>query len=109
MACNISTYRQEDENARIAAVWVIIVIVIYLIFRGMVFGGANEVAIRAVEAFGFSSVAVTQRAWFGVSMRGCAFGDGVRYTTYATNPAGKRVMLYVCSGAVWKDSTIRVP
>ncbi|KKP80380.1 MAG: hypothetical protein A2271_04865 [Candidatus Moranbacteria bacterium RIFOXYA12_FULL_35_19] len=67
----------------------------------------KNVAIRAVETQGFSNIKVIDHAWFAVGLRGCSSKDAARFTVKATNPAGKEVECYVCSGWLFKGATIR--
>jgi|SRR3989344_8153924 len=84
---------------------------LYFIFAS-VFGGLfidQEVAIRALETQGFSDIRIVDRDWFAVSRKGGAFDDSVRFVAIATNPAGKRVEVYVFAGWPYKGATIRTP
>ena len=69
---------------------------------------SEDVAIRTLEASGFSNIQITDHAWFKVGWRGCSDSDKARFTATATNPAGQRVEVYVCTGAFLKGGTIRV-
>ena len=66
-------------------------------------------AVRALETQGFSEIAITDRSWLFVGMRGGDKSDCVRFTATATNPAGKMVQVYVFSGWLFKGATIRTP
>lgn len=85
----------------------IIVILMILIPSGLLVKESK--AVRALETQGFSEITITDRAWFMVSMRGGDKSDCVRFTATATNPAGKRVRVYVFSGWLFKGATIRTP
>jgi hypothetical protein len=66
-------------------------------------------AVKALETQGFSDVKITSKAWFMVRLRGGDKSDTVRFTANATNPAGKKVTVYVFSGWLFKGATIRTP
>lgn len=88
----------------------IVSIVAALLLKG--FPGAfvkNEKAIRALEANGFFKIEIIDHSWFLVGYRGCDKSDVARFTAKATNPAGKEVQLYVCTGWIFKGATIRTP
>lgn len=82
----------------------------FLIFIS-VFSGAFLVdeskAVRALETQGYTNVEITSRDWFAVSVRGCAKEDVVKFNAEVTNPAGKRVKLFVCVGWPFKGATVR--
>lgn len=67
----------------------------------------ESVAREALENQGFTKVTVTERIWFFPSLRGCGSGDAARFNATATNPIGKPVQVYVCSGWLFKGSTVR--
>ncbi len=77
---------------------------------GSVFRGAfvdESVAVSALETQGYSDIRIMERHWFLVGLRGCDGDDAAQFATEATNPAGKRVQLYVCAGWPFKGATIR--
>ncbi|AHX12914.1 hypothetical protein CH75_06295 [Dyella jiangningensis] len=57
---------------------------------------------RALSAQGFSDVEVTGHAWFA-----CGKDDFYATSFTATNSQGKRVSGAVCSGFMFKNSTVR--
>lgn len=86
----------------------ILVILVWFVasyFCGQAVG--EDVAVRALETQGYSNIQIMEQAWFAVGLRGCDESDAVRFTAVATNPVGKQVKLYVCSGVVLKGATIR--
>lgn len=71
-------------------------------------GGPSDAdAQGAVRAFGFSDPVVKERTIWS-SLAGCGRGDSVAFDMRATNPAGQRVAVLVCCGAVMKSCTVRV-
>ncbi len=68
----------------------------------------NDVAIRSMEAQGYSNIKVIDKSWFAVGFQGCDSSDAAQFTVQATNPAGKPTVVYVCTGAFFKGGTIRV-
>lgn len=67
----------------------------------------KSVAERALETQGYSNVKIIDHSWFAVGLRGCDEKDAARFTATATNPAGREVQLYVCTGWLFKGATIR--
>ena len=82
-----------------------IVIVAITMCRGVLVDESK--AVRALEAQGFSDIEITDKAWFIVGLRGCSEHDAVKFMATATNPVGKKVEVYVCSGWIFKGATIR--
>lgn len=69
---------------------------------------ADEATARnALETQGYSNITITNHAWFAVGLRGCAEKDAARFDATATNPAGRAVKVYVCTGFPFKGATIR--
>lgn len=62
---------------------------------------------RALETQGYSDISITGRDWLFYGFTGCDKNDAVRFTAEATNPAGKKVEIYVCAGWPMKGATIR--
>jgi len=87
------------------------IVVIILIFLSVGRGAFADqgVAVRALEAQGYSNIQIVDKAIFLVGMRGCDEKDAARFTAKATNPAGKPAEVYVCTGMIFKGGTIRVP
>ncbi len=67
----------------------------------------EEKAINALDTAGYSDITITSHHWFAVGLLGCSHGDASKFDAIATNPAGKQVELYVCTGFWFKGSTIR--
>ena len=87
----------------------IIVLLVFLLLamRGLF---ANQgVAVRALDAQGFTGIHIVDHSWFLVGLRGCDGKDAARFTARATNASGKSVEVYVCTGVLFKGGTIRVP
>jgi hypothetical protein len=100
---------QNDERGFMEyefIVGIVAIIIFFLaIFRGTMVD--EKVAYQAAEIQGYSNVEVVDHAWFFVGLRGCSSHDAARFTVKATNPAGKDVEYYVCSGWIFKGATIR--
>ena len=84
-----------------------------LIFLLMILSGIRgifvdqKIAVDTLEKQGFSDVKITEKDWFMVGLRGCDGGDAAKFVAEATNPIGKKVEIYVCSGWPFKGATIR--
>lgn len=105
----MSKYGSTAGQKVIFYVILILVFLLFLIGKGIFAIATNEdVAVRALEAQGYSNIQIVDRAWFEVGFRGCGFGDSVRFTAKVTNPAGKPAEVYVCTGVIFKGGTIRV-
>lgn len=66
----------------------------------------EQQAVRALETQGYSDVKITDHHWIFVTVQGCG-ADAAKFDAVATNPAGKKVNVYVCVGWPFKGSTIR--
>lgn len=100
-------YGERDSSG---ALVLQILFVLTLIFLGE-FGGlfaSPQVAVRTLEAQGYSNVQIVDHSWFAMGFRGCDSHDSARFTAIATNPAGKPSQVYVCTGFFFKGGTIRV-
>jgi hypothetical protein len=92
--------------------WNVIFVILFLVglfiglFRGIL--ASEDVAVRALEAQGYSNIQIVDHAWFAVGFRGCGESDAARFTARATNPAGNSTEVYVCTGVFFKGGTIRV-
>ena len=92
--------------------WLVVLAIIFILVAVCVPTGMwvpESKAVAALQTQGFSGITVTDRAVWLVSMRGGNKSDAVRFTAQATNPAGKRVTVYVFSGWLFKGATIRTP
>lgn len=96
------------KDAILFVLCVILAIAISFISVGRGAFASQNVAIRALEAQGFSNIQIVDHAWFAVGFRGCDKNDAARFTAKATNPAGKPTQVYVCTGVFFKGGTIRV-
>ncbi len=67
----------------------------------------DQKAITAAETNGFTNVKVLEHDWLLVQFRGCDRSDVARFTISATNPANQQVQFYICSGWLFKGTTIR--
>lgn len=67
----------------------------------------NDRAIKSLETQGFSDITITDKSTYFLSLKGCGSGDSAKFDVIATNPAGKKVKLYVCTAWLFKGSTIR--
>ncbi len=86
---------------------IVVMLIVALIFESFGMLVSKDRAVKALTDQGFSNITVTKRAWFLVGMRGCSGSDAVRFTAKATNPAGKNVEIYVCTGLLFKGATMR--
>lgn len=66
----------------------------------------QERAVTALTDQGFTDVQITGKSWFLVGLKGCDSGDALVFYATATNPAGQKVDMMVCSGII-KGATIR--
>lgn len=87
----------------------VVVLVLLLVLAPTGLMVPDSKAVRALETQGFSDIKITERAWYFIGMRGGDKSDSVRFTATATNPAGKKVQVYVFSGWLFKGATIRTP
>ena len=87
----------------------IVILFVVLVIGGICRGILVEesVAVRALEIQGYTDIEIVDHAWCFVGFRGCDRNDAARITATATNPVGRRVEVYVCSGWLFKGSTIR--
>lgn len=87
----------------------IIVVVFVMLLSGLFRGWLVDpgVAVRALETQGYSNVRIADHSWFAVGLRGCDKNDAAKFTATATNPAGRRVELFVCTGWLFKGATVR--
>lgn len=88
----------------------ILVLVVAAAFLGVGRGvfASEDLAVRTLEAQGYSDIKITDHDWFFVGLRGCDEKDAARFTAEVTNPAGKPANVYVCTGAFFKGGTVRV-
>ncbi len=70
---------------------------------GIIFGCSNKKdAVKALYNAGYTKITPGGYSWFS-----CGEGDFYSTKFTATNPAGKRASGTVCSGLLFKGSTIR--
>lgn len=86
-----------------------ILFLIYLFTWGQGIMVSKTSAIKALENDGFSNITILKKQWHFINIRGGSDGDDVRFTAEATNPAGKKVTVYVFSGWPWKAASIKSP
>jgi len=67
----------------------------------------KDVAIRALEKQGYSNIEIINHQYFWVGWKGCDSKDAAKFTAHVTNPAGKQVEVFVCTGWILKGATIR--
>lgn len=67
----------------------------------------ESVAIKALQKQGFTDINITGKEWLFVGFRGCSEDDSVKFTAIAKNPRNETVEVYVCSGWLFKGSTVR--
>lgn len=70
---------------------------------------SEDTAIKALETQGFSNITIESHDWLAIGWRGGSKDDVARFTAHATNPAGKRVEVYVYAGWPFKGATVRSP
>lgn len=86
------------------------VMFVFLVMFGCCSRGCHvdeSVAHETLEKAGFTNVEVTEHNWFFISWQGCSNSDAARFVAMADNPKGNRVEVYVCSGWLFKNATIR--
>ena len=99
----------EEAHSRLKGCLVILVILAIFIAALWPTGiyVDDRVAVKALTDLGFSDIVVLEKdVWF-VAMKGGSESDAARFTCEATNPAGKRVTIYVFSGWLFKGATVR--
>lgn len=101
-------YSSYDDSGWKLAISVILILVVFFVVLGRGIFASKDVAIRALEAQGYSNIAIVDHAWLAVGLRGCDEKDAARFTAKVTNPAGKSAEVYVCTGVIFKGGTIRV-
>ena len=87
--------------------FLVLIIAVFFIWFGMGIFANQNVAVRTLEAQGYSNIQIVDHAWFVVGLRGCDEKDAARFTAKVTNPAGKPAEVYVCTGVIFKGGTIR--
>lgn len=108
------SYHRYDYNSRnrketvmtVALIAFMVILIVSSMARGVF--AKEAVAIRTLQAQGFSNIKIVDHAWFFIGLRGCDGHDAARFTAKATNPAGIQTQVYVCTGAFFKGGTIRV-
>jgi hypothetical protein len=95
-------------GGRSVILYAVLVLVIFFVVVGRGIFASQDVAVRALEAQGYSDIQIVDHAWFAVGLRGCDDKDAARFTAKVTNPAGKSAELYVCTGVIFKGGTVRV-
>ena len=90
-----------------ATVMILFIAVLVFAFSRGAFVG-ESIAIRTLETQGYSNIKIVDHIWFLIGVRGCDGGDAARFTAKATNPVGKPVEVFVCTGLFFKGGTIRV-
>ena len=68
---------------------------------------SDDQAVQALNDAGYSEVSCTESHWIAPQLFGCSKDDGTAFECAATNSAGKRTQLTVCSSLLFKGSTIR--
>ncbi|MDO8492156.1 MAG: hypothetical protein Q7S34_00755 [bacterium] len=87
----------------------IVVFMFFVLFLSTLPGKwvSQDIAIRALEKQGYTNVQITEHNWFLVGFSGCDDSDVARFKARATNPVGKKVEVFVCTGWLFKGATIR--
>jgi hypothetical protein len=91
--------------------WAILVVALPLVIGvALMFRGgcvSPDTAVAALKNQGFTDIVITDHAGAFVGFLGCGNDDAARFTAQATNPAGKRVKIFVCVGWPFKGATLR--
>lgn len=96
----------RTEKLHIGSILFVIAVLFLVGSRGCMVSA--DVAIRAVEASGFSDPKVVARHDVFPSLSGCANDDAAGFDVQARNAQGQPVLLLVCSGLLVKAATVRV-
>lgn len=102
--------RSERGSANAGFRLIVNLAIVLLILIGVQFRGSlvdKDVAIRALEKQGYSNIEIINHQYFAVGWKGCDSKDAAKFTARVTNPAGKRVEVFVCTGWLFKGATIR--
>jgi len=99
--------RYDSNYGPVVVLYVILVLAALFIGVGRGAFANQDVAVRTLEAQGYSNIQIVDKAWFAVGFRGCDEKDAARFTAKVTNPAGKPAEVYVCTGVIFKGGTIR--
>lgn len=83
----------------------IIAVIFFSAFRGTLV--SEQRAIRALEKRGYSDIKITDKSVLLVHWRGCGTTDAVKFDAVAKNPRGTLTDVYVCSGWLFKGTTVR--
>lgn len=76
--------------------FVLLLIVLFGLFGGKF--ANQEIAERALEKQGFSNIQIISHQWAFVKWHGCSYNDVAKFKAKATNTAGKKVEVSVCTG-----------
>lgn len=99
--------RYGSNNGSGGILYIIFFLVVILLIFGRGIFVNQDVAVRTLEAQGYSNIQIVDKAWFMVGFRGCDDRDAARFTAKVTNPAGKPAKVYVCTGVIFKGGTVR--
>jgi hypothetical protein len=97
---------KKDKTSCLASLLALVVLVITSV-RGYLV--ADEVALHAATASGYTDAVVTNRHNIWPGLFGCDGKDAAGFTVTATNSQKQRVELLVCSGLFFKAATVRIP
>jgi len=98
------------SNSGLIEAAMMVVLVVLVIFSTFLPGLLvdQRVAVDAMGSAGYTNVQVVSRWTFLVGIAGCSGEDSVKFDVIATGPNGKQIKnAYVCSGFLFKGSTIR--
>lgn len=84
---------------------IFLILAIFLVSAGSFVD--ESVAVDALQKQGFADINITKKEWLFVGLRGCSEDDSVKFTAIAKNPRNETVEVYVCSGWLFKGSTVR--
>ena len=101
-------YDRNNGSLGFGITYIIFLVVILIIGASRGIFANKDVALRTLNAQGYSDIQIMDHAWFVVGLRGCDGSDAARFTAKATNPAGKSAEVYVCTGVIFKGGTVRV-
>lgn len=89
----------------------VLIYIIFLIIAIFLVSAGNfvdeSVAVEALHKQGFTDIKIIEKDWLFVGYRGCSDDDSVKFTAIAKNPRNETVEVYVCSGWLFKGSTVR--
>ncbi len=96
----------RTEKLHVGSMLFLLAVVFLIGSRGCMVSA--DVAIRAVEASGYTEARVVARHDVFPALSGCGSDDAAGFDVRARNSQGQVVTLLVCSGLMVKAATVRV-